>query len=130
MKLLHLTLTTAASLSATVQACAHFWGYITHSPIMGDTMDAGSEMVDDGRVVCSNSWSLRLEGDRFIYGCLPGYSLSVAKNGRDARYHAHGDDYTFGLGARSEKYCCIGACDDKGVKISCTDYSWDHWEFC
>ncbi|KAL8377441.1 hypothetical protein RB595_008224 [Gaeumannomyces hyphopodioides] len=130
MKLLHLSLAAAASLSTAAQACAHFWGYIVHDPIIGDGMDSGSELVDDGRVVCSNNWSLRLEGDRFVYGCLDGYSLSVAKNGGRAWYHAHGSDYTFGTGAKADKYCCHGACEDRGVKISCTDYSWDHWEFC
>lgn len=113
-------------------ACVRFTGYITHSPIFGSTMDPGSQVVDNGEVVCKSDWGLSIDGgNNFAYGCKAGYSMSVSQSGQTAWYTAHGTNFSWNNRPKSEKYCCAGACEDKkGVGISCTDYWWDHSEYC
>ncbi|KAH7119582.1 hypothetical protein B0J11DRAFT_590463, partial [Dendryphion nanum] len=137
MLILNVTMKLSLTISAigalpTTLACLHTSAYITHSPTFGDTMDGGAQVIDNGRVVCSNDWSLTSNAEgHFIFGCLPGYEYSVDKTGHQSWFrNADGFSTTWYNSNNPERYCCIGACQDKGIKIYCTDYHYDTSMFC
>lgn len=114
-----------------VMACLRHHGYIVHDPIVGTTMDGDAEAIDNGVVVCSARMGLRTDQDgHFSLGCLPGYVYAISKNGKDIWFRNPQNAFSWSQNPNVDKYCCHGACDDKGVKISCTDYSWDNKRFC
>ncbi|KAH7401713.1 hypothetical protein DE146DRAFT_779905 [Phaeosphaeria sp. MPI-PUGE-AT-0046c] len=89
-------------------------------------IDAGCEAIDNGRVVCSAQWGSRIDQDNhYSISCLPGYVWAFTKNGAVSWYSNGVNSFQFDNDVKSERYCCVGACDDKGPKFSCTDYYWD-----
>ena len=132
MKLYSLALLSSFSLlTPTALACLRVHGYIVHDPIVGTSMDGDAEAIDNGVVVCSARMGLRLDqDDHFSLGCLPGYVYAVTKDGKHAWYRNPQNAFDWDQTVNVDRYCCHGACEDKGVKISCTDYSWDMMRFC
>lgn len=115
----------------TALACLRVHGYIVHDPLVGTTMDADAEAIDNGVVVCSARMGLRTDQDgHFSLGCLPGYVYAVTKDGKHAWFHNPQNRFEFDQSVKVDRYCCHGACEDRGVKITCTDYSWDVHKFC
>ncbi|KAH8721498.1 hypothetical protein GQ44DRAFT_761877 [Phaeosphaeriaceae sp. PMI808] len=135
MKLLA-TLATALAFTLPTLACLRIKGGITHDPLPGLSGIWNVEAIDNGVTVCGGkipgSW-IDQDG-HYSMGCLPGYVYAFEKNGNKAWFKnpskKPGEEWSFLQHPRSNRYCCHGACDDKGVKLQCTDYEWDLTQFC
>ncbi|KAH8896067.1 hypothetical protein GQ53DRAFT_804167 [Thozetella sp. PMI_491] len=83
-------------------ACLHLTGYIVHDPITGTTTDSFAA-VDNGVTVCS--WQMA--------------GFRIDQNGQEGWFgNSAGNTWHFTIPSNVDKYCCHGACDDKGVKLS------------
>ena len=117
-------------------ACLQLKGYIVNDPILGGPTTDSSIAIDNGQVVCDINWDgFRTDQDgHWSLGCLPGYVYAYSKDGTKAWFKnpsiPPGGEWAINIARKVDKYCCHGACEDKGVKISCTDYSWNFTTFC
>jgi hypothetical protein len=108
-------------------ACLHVWGQTSISPLPDLSGIGRSGANDNGREVCNSDWGSRIDQDgHYSIGCIPGYYYAFSKGG-DISYYGNGqNDFSFANNPSKNKYCCVGACDDrKGASLSCTDSDWD-----
>jgi hypothetical protein len=94
-------------------------------------ISAGCEAIDNGHVVCNAQWGSRIDQDGHSrISCLAGYIWAVNKNGAVSWYSNGVGSFKLDKDVKDERYCCVGACDDKGGKFNCINYHGDKWPFC